>query len=57
MLTYFWKMRNDMCFQAKSWQSENDLLFKLIKMLRNWRALCKDVHLQELERVMEDITS
>jgi len=51
MLTYFWKMRNDMCFQEKTWQSENDLLFKLIKMLRNWRALCKDVHLQELERV------
>ena len=57
MLTYFWKMRNDMCFQEKTWQSENDLLFKLIKMLRNWRALCKDVHLQELERVMEDLTA
>jgi hypothetical protein len=36
--------------------SEKDLLLKLIKMLRNWRALCKAVHLQEMERVMEGLT-
>ena len=52
-----WKMRNDLCFQEKLWRSEKDLLFKLIKILRNWLAPCKNVHLQELERVMEDLTA
>ena len=51
-----WKLRNDLCFQARQWRSEKDLLLKLIKMLRNWRALCKAVHLQEMERVMEGLT-
>ena len=33
------------------------MLAKLIKTLRNWRALCKTADLQDLDQVMEDLTS
>ena len=52
-----WKMRNDLCFQAKQWRTQKDLLAKLIKTLKNWRALCKAADLQGLDQVMEDLTS
>jgi len=33
------------------------LLAKLIKILRNWRDLCKTADLQDLDQVMEVLTS
>ena len=33
------------------------MLAKLIKILRNWRDLCKTADLQDLDQVMEDLTS
>ena len=52
-----WKMRNELCFQAKQWRCQKDLLAKLIKILRNWRDLCKTADLQDLDQVMEVLTS
>ena len=52
-----WKTRNDICFQAKMWKSEKDILLKLLRTSKNWPALCKIADLKELDRVMEDLTS
>ena len=43
-----WKLRNDICFQAKKWRDERVLLHKILETLRNWQVLCKEEHLPGL---------
>ena len=50
------KLRNDL-FLRKKWRSEKDLLLKLIKTLKNRQALCKAANLQELDLVVESLTT
>jgi hypothetical protein len=35
-----WKLRNDICFQRKSWRSMAMLLYSMAMMLQNWVILC-----------------
>jgi hypothetical protein len=35
-----WKLRNDLCFQRKTWRSMAMLLCSMAMMLQNWVILC-----------------
>ena len=52
-----WTTRNDFCFQGMTWKSEKDLMLKLIRTLKNWRAVCKNVNLQDFDHVVEELTT
>ena len=40
-----------------TWKSEKDLMLKLIRTLKNWRAVCKNVNLQDFDHVVEELTT
>ena len=48
-----WKLRNDLCFQAKQWCDKRVLLHKILGTLRNWQVLCKEEHLSDLMHALE----
>jgi hypothetical protein len=45
-----WTLRNEFCFQGKTWSRLDAVLLRVIINVRRWRLLCKDAHTSLLDR-------
>lgn len=45
-----WKLRNEFCFQGRSWRSVKCILAKLSTYLNQWKILCDDAQAVLLQR-------
>lgn len=45
-----WRLRNDFCFQGRSWRGLNCVLVKLKNVLLRWGVLCDDTQAELLRR-------
>jgi hypothetical protein len=45
-----WTLRNEFCFQGKTWSRLDVVRLRIIINVRRWRLLCKDAHTSLLDR-------
>jgi hypothetical protein len=50
-----WKLRNDLCFQRKSWKSMAILFYNMAMMLQNWAILCPEGQKEVLMKTVGQI--
>jgi hypothetical protein len=50
VLWSLWSLRNELCFQGKSWLGMEVVWRNVCTCIRRWRVLCADAHSSLLDR-------
>jgi hypothetical protein len=44
-----WKLRNEMCFQNRTWRDMGHLLMRVVFLVQNWIIMCPEGRKKELK--------